>query len=98
MVPRSFAVTLAAGDADYNLQFDEDDIVQVLQAGKYLSGNPATWSEGDFNGDGAVDLLDLDILGQNYGESLGGGVPEPATLGLLAVGGLAVNRAIRRKQ
>jgi len=51
---------------------------------------------GDFNGDGKVDLLDLDILGRNYGETYDGAVPEPATLGLLTLGGLAVMGRRRR--
>lgn len=41
---------LQAGDANQDLQFDQQDIVQVLSAAKYLTGSPATWGEGDFNG------------------------------------------------
>ena len=41
---------LRAGDADMDLDFDQLDIVQVLQAGKYLTGELATWGEGDWNG------------------------------------------------
>ena len=67
-----------------------------------------TWTEADFNGDGAVDVGDLGVLGSHYGESwqptfppVGGAavggmvVPEPATLGLLALGAMALIR--RRK-
>ena len=50
----------------------------------------------DLNGDGRLDLLDLDILGQHYGESLGGTVPEPVMLSLLALGGVAVIRRRRK--
>ena len=35
------------------------DIVQVLQSGKYLTGLPATWQEGDWNSDGVFDQLDI---------------------------------------
>jgi hypothetical protein len=41
---------LLAGDADQNLQFDQLDLVQVQIAAKYLTGQPATWGEGDWNG------------------------------------------------
>ena len=41
---------LEAGDANEDLVFDQSDIVQVLQAAKYLTGATASWSEGDWNG------------------------------------------------
>jgi probable HAF family extracellular repeat protein len=41
---------LQAGDADQNLQFDQLDLVNVLAAAKYLTGQPATWGEGDWDG------------------------------------------------
>ena len=48
---------LKAGDADRDLDFDQLDLVRVQIAGKYLTGNRATWGEGDWNGtsDGDVD-------------------------------------------
>jgi hypothetical protein len=62
----------------------------------------AFWSQGDFNYDGKVDVGDLGALATNYGASLPNiaasaqavatttaalaSVPEPATLGMLAVG------------
>jgi hypothetical protein len=46
---------------------------------------------GDTNQDGEVNLLDLTTLGENYNTIV---VPEPATLGLLALGSLL---AIRRR-
>jgi hypothetical protein len=48
-----------AGDANGDSRFDQSDVVAVLQAGQYLSGQPATWSEGDWNGDGTFDQLDI---------------------------------------
>ena len=33
-----------AGDANQDFQFDQLDIVEVLQSGKYLTGKPTTWS------------------------------------------------------
>ena len=33
--------------------------MQVLQAAKYLTGEPATFEEGDWNEDGVFDQLDI---------------------------------------
>jgi hypothetical protein len=41
---------LLAGDADRDLDFDQLDLVQVQIAAKYLSGQAATWGEGDWDG------------------------------------------------
>ena len=41
---------LRAGDADQDGDFDNLDIVQVLQRAKYLTGQLATWGDGDWNG------------------------------------------------
>ena len=41
---------LQAGDADQDLDFDQLDLVKVQVAAKYLSGTPATWGEGDWDG------------------------------------------------
>ena len=47
---RVFMAALQAGDADRDFDADHLDVVQVLQRGKYLSGEPATWGEGDWDG------------------------------------------------
>ena len=47
------------GDANRDLQFDQLDIVLVLQAARYLTGQRADWSEGDWNGVGVFDQLDI---------------------------------------
>ena len=41
---------LQPGDADQDSDFDQLDLVQIQQAGKYLSGQAATWGDGDWNG------------------------------------------------
>lgn len=43
-------IPLIAGDADRDLDFDQLDLVQVQTAAKYLTGQPATWGEGDWDG------------------------------------------------
>jgi hypothetical protein len=54
----------------------------------------ATWADGDVNGDTIVDQADYTIWYNNYG-STGSNVPEPMTMALLAIGGLAL---LRRKK
>jgi len=90
-------------------------VVDVLDAGnfltfgKYDTGLPATWLEGDFNYDGVVDVLDAsDFFNTglydtgNYNTPTGtagavAAVPEPSGLALLAcVGGIAL-AAYRRR-
>lgn len=41
---------LQAGDANQDLKFDQLDLVQVQIAAKYMTGQPATWGEGDWEG------------------------------------------------
>ena len=48
------------------------------------------WTAGDFTGDGMIDMADYAIWFNGYGAGGASGVPEPATLALLALGGLAV--------
>ena len=74
---------LSSGDANQDLRFDQTDLVQVLHSGKYLTGEPATWAEGDWNGapvgtvgnpsqgDGVFDQLDL-IAALQWGAYRGG--------------------------
>ena len=46
----TWIVPLMAGDADQDSDFDQLDLVGVQRAAKYLTGQPATWGEGDWNG------------------------------------------------
>jgi hypothetical protein len=41
---------LEAGDADQDFDFDQLDLVRVQIAAKYLTGQAATWGQGDWNG------------------------------------------------
>lgn len=45
-----FPAQLLPGDADQDLDFDQLDLVKVQISGKYLTGQAATWGEGDWNG------------------------------------------------
>jgi Ca2+-binding RTX toxin-like protein len=47
------------GDANEDGVFNQDDLVQVFQAGKYSTGGSATWDEGDWNHDRVFDPGDL---------------------------------------
>ncbi len=44
------APALQAGDADQDLDFDQLDLVRVQIGAKYLTGQAATWGQGDWNG------------------------------------------------
>lgn len=57
--------------------FNQHDIVQALQGGKYLTDQPATWSEGDWNRDGRFDQLDI-VAALQAGKYAPGGEPTEA--------------------
>jgi len=77
------------GDTDGDGDVDLDDLFAVRNNFGTASG--ATLSDGDTDGDGDVDLDDLFAVRNNFGTGLSA-VPEPLTLSLLAVGGLAILR------
>jgi hypothetical protein len=49
------------------------------------------------NGDAKIDLTDFGILKENFGKTAGAAVPEPSTLLLLTIGGLAALIARRTR-
>ncbi len=72
---------------DFNL----DGVVDLLDLGTFGDGYNAlgSWATGDANGDGIVILNDLGLLGDSY-FAQSAPVPEPATMNLLALGGVAL--------
>jgi hypothetical protein len=86
---------------------NEDGIINELDFGNLLAqfgGDPGD-NNADFNGDGWVDLKDFVILRENFGfgvsvvaameAEFAATTPEPATMSLLALGGLLVLRRRR---
>jgi hypothetical protein len=79
------------GDADLNGVVDAADYIALkLNMGKM--GN-AVLADGDFNGDGDVDLDDLAIL-----QAAMASTPEPGSLALLLVGAATVLARRRRSR
>jgi len=98
----SLTVAYAApGDTNLDWVVDILDVSNLASAGKYGTGEPATWAEGDFNYDGIVDIQDVadfSATGLYGGPSYNGGsgtadavsaVPEPAPGILLALAACA---------
>lgn len=90
------------GDANLNGQFSTDDLVDVFQAGKYETGDPASWASGDWNSDGLFNSGDLVLVLQEGGyesgprPSLTATVPEPGSAFLLLPLAWFAHRIARR--
>ena len=75
------------GDANLDGMFNQDDIVDVLEAGEFGDGVPmnSSWATGDWNGDTEFDQLDLVLALQDNGFGKGSRsqnrvVPEPQSI------------------
>lgn len=89
------------GDANVDGEFNSGDFVQVFGAGKFESGQDASWAEGDWNGDGKFDSGDFVAAFSDGGFELGprpaAAVPEPSSLGLILLGVLGLAGVIRKR-
>jgi hypothetical protein len=63
------------GDANEDGRFDRWDVAQVLEGGRYLTGRPASWQQGDWTGDGRFDQFDI-VLALQQGRPLDEGVSD----------------------
>ena len=92
------------GDADFNGEFNSGDFVAVFSAGKYETGEAATWAQGDWNGDNLFNSSDFVIAFSGGGYEIGprpGGpmvVPEPSSIGLSFCGLIILSIFARRKR
>jgi autotransporter-associated beta strand protein len=92
------ALSMIPGDANRDRVVDAADFITL----KKNFGNTGLWAQGNFSDPygtaGTVNWADLQILMNNMGKTSGAApatAPEPATLGLLAIGALAI---IRRRR
>ncbi len=88
-------VGVVPGDANFDGVVDGSDLSLLLTGW----GTGTTWGEGDFDDNDLVDGSDLSFLLTNWTYppgSAGSPVPEPATIGLLAFGAVALVRRRRR--
>lgn len=99
------AIELVIGDSNSDLEFNQLDLVRVLQSNKYITGELSTWGEGDWNLDGYFNSQDI-VAALQTGKYLAGphaashvaAVPEPSTLVLLSMGALTLALGWQRRR
>ncbi|MCG8619735.1 MAG: dockerin type I domain-containing protein, partial [Desulfobacterales bacterium] len=82
------------GDANYDGKVNDLDVTIVANNWRNTGTD---WATGDFNADGVTDSIDLFLLSQAWVDTSdtgtgGGGIPEPASLSILLLGGGAILR------
>lgn len=87
--PGASGVGSKRGDLNFNGVIDATDLARMQS---YFGQTTHWYGRGNVNEDDVINATDLAILAENYGFAAPGGsaVPEPATLGLLSLGGLAL--------
>jgi autotransporter-associated beta strand protein len=73
----------AAGDTNLDRSIDILDTLNVLAGGRFNAAGGAAWSDGDFNYDGVVDMIDVaDLIGTGLyghdGYGVAAAAPSPA--------------------
>ncbi len=76
--------TTTAGYVPLSQDFNVFLVGDATLAANWQTLTAATWSMGDFNGDGAVNDKDATLLAANWQATSAAAVPEPATIVLLA--------------
>ena len=112
VTPGTTTTKAGVGDADLDGQVNFNDLAALAQ-NYNLANERKTWFQGDFTLDGTVNFDDLAALAQNYNQPVPAGafsgafaadveqafaqVPEPGTIGLLAMAGMGLVGRRRKK-
>ena len=91
----------SVGDSNLDSIFDSGDLVLVFGAGKYETGEMATWVQGDWNGDmvfGSSDLVFAFSDGGYVSAASPAAVPEPSSFVLALLSFLGLAGVVRRRR
>ncbi len=94
LTAKYFPPTRVAGDADDDGDVDLSDL--SILATNWDATVAGGWDDADFDLDNFVGLTDLSMMASNWQYGVTTAVPEPATMSLLAIGGIALLRRRNR--